>query len=219
LKSVADEPAIDQNRDFIADHYGVVQLPFPLELQVMRLTRGRRALLLTGQGPALDKPLVLVVGQTNTLLWSKPRPLAGTHEQAREITISRGPHGQVFLFLYDEPSKVLAARAWTSEGGIFADFQVLTAEACDAVTVRYWPGQGWIAALLSGGALHAQLLGVNGSLKWPGNGLEVAAPPGPATAASRALRPRIDIPDPGILEINIGARKVRVSAQRGTLLK
>ncbi|MFO0588542.1 MAG: hypothetical protein U0441_13420 [Polyangiaceae bacterium] len=217
LKSVADEAAIDKNRDFVADHYGVVNLPFPLQLQAMKLAEGRRALLLTGQGPALDKPLVLVVDAANALLWSKPRPLAGTHEQAKEITISRGPHGQVYLFLYDEPSKVLAGRAWTREGGIFADFQVLTAEGCDATTVHYQPGLGWVTALVHEGRLFVQILGENGTLKWPGNGVLVEAPPGGA-AASRGLRPKVDVASTGVVEITLGSRRARVSAE-GAVLK
>ena len=217
LKSVADEPAIDENRAFVADHYGVVNLPFPLQLQAMKLTEGRRALLVTGQGPALDKPLVLVVGATNVLLWSKPKPLAGTHEQAREMTISRGPHGQVYLFLFDEPSKVLAGRAWTRDGGIFADFQVLTAEGCDATTVHYQPGLGWVTALVYEGRLFAQILGENGTLKWPGNGVELDAPPGGA-AATRGQRPKVDIASTGVVEITLGPRKVRVSPE-GQILK
>ncbi len=211
LTAVADEPAVDANRDFIADHWGVVQLPFPLQLQTVRLPRSQRALLLTGQGPALDKPLVLVVGPENTILWSKPKPLAGTHEQARELTITRGPRGQVLLFLYDEPSKVYAGRAWTHEGGIFADFQVITAETCDSATVLYWPGQGWIAALLSGDALHVQLLGERGTLRFPGAGLEIPPPAGATpTAAAKLPRPKIGVLDGKTIEITMGVRKVRV---------
>ena len=216
VKAVADDPAIDANRDFIADHWGVVQLPFPLELQTAKLPRSQRALLLTGQGPALDKPLVLVVGRENTILWSKPKPLAGTHERARELTIARGPRGHVMLFLYDEPSKVLAGRAWTHEGGIFADFQVITAETCDAASVLYWPGRGWVAALLSEGTLHVQLLGEAGTLVFPNNGLEIPAASGPS-AAAKPPRPKIAIADDTI-EIAVGARKFRISRE-GALLR
>lgn len=219
LNTVADEPAVYDNRDFIADHWGVVQLPFPLQLQTIRLPRSRRALLLTGQGPALDKPLVLVVGPENTVLWSKPKPLAGTHEQARELTLTRGPRGHVLLFLYDEPSKVFAGRAWTHEGGIFADFQVLTADTCDGASALYWPGQGWVAALLSEGALHVQLLGENGTLRFPGGGLDIPPPTGsPPPAAAPQARPKIAIAGGKTIEISIGARKVRVSAD-GALLR
>lgn len=207
LKAVADDPAIDKNRDFIASHYGTVQLPFPLQLQSVPLPHGRRAVLLTGTGPALDKPLVLVLDASHDLVWSKPKPLAGTRERWKELTLSRGPHGEVFLFWYDEPTQVFAARSWTYEGNIFADFQVFTSEGCDGASALFWPGHGWVAALLHEGTLHAQLLGEAGTLAWPGQGVTTQLPGAPKA------RPKIAIADGKTIEITVGPRKVKLTPE------
>jgi hypothetical protein len=216
LRSAADDPALYANRDFVADHYGVVNLPFPLQLQWVPLPHSRRALLLTGQGPALDRPLILEVEANHTLVWSKNRPLVGTRERARELTLSRGPRGEVLLFWYDEPTKIFAARMWTHEGGIFADFDVLTSEDCDAATVLFWPGQGWVAAVVQDGTLRAQLLSEAHGRRWPGNGVEIARASG--NAPRPPGRPKITVVDAETVELAVGARKTKVTAD-GVLLK
>lgn len=218
LRAVADDPALYENRDFVADKYGVVRLPFPLELQAVPLPRGRRAVLLTGHGPALDKPLILVVDTaTNALLWSKDRVLAGTRERARELTLSRGPHGEVLVFWYDEPTRLVAAREWTHEGGIFADFQVMPAEGCDRLAVLYWPGHGWLAALAEGGALRVQYLGEGGTLQWS-EPVSLPASPGAPAASARETRPKLAVSGGKAIEIALGARRVKLSPE-GTTVK
>jgi len=218
LRSAADDPALYANRDFLADHYGVVRLPFPLQLQSVPLPHARRALLFTGEGPALEKPMVMVVEANQALTWSKNRPLAGTRERVKELTLTRGPHGEVLLFWYDEPTKIFAARTWTHEGGIFADFQVLTADGCDGATVLYWPGYGWVAALADGGELHAQLLNEGGMLRWEGNGVAIAAPAGTPAGARPPGRPKIAVTEGKTIEITLGSRKVKLTAE-GVVLK
>jgi hypothetical protein len=214
LRAVADDPALDAHRDLVADRYGVVQLPLPLEMQEVPLPHARRALLLTGQGAALDKPIVLVVGPDNALFWSKERPLVGTRERTRELTLSRGPHGEVLLFWYDEPTRIVAAREWTHEGSIFADYVLFSAETCDGLSVLYWPGHGWVAALTAGSVLQVQLLGENGTRAWPESGVVVPLAAGPAPSApapAAALRPRTAVPRDEHIEITVGPRKVKIS--------
>lgn len=215
LRATADDPALWANRDAVADSYGVARLPLPLELQAVPLLHDRRALLLTGQGAALGKPLILVVGPDNALLWSKDRPLAGTRERAAELTLSRGPHGEVLLFWYDEPTNIFAGREWTHDGGIFADYDILSSEGCDGATVLFWPGRGWVAALVDGAVLRAQMLGENGSRSWSGNGIEV---PLPAPGTRPPGRPKIAIRGGSVIEIAVGQRKVAVSPE-GAVLK
>lgn len=215
LRATADDPALWANRDAVADSYGVARLPLPLELQSVPLLHDRRALLLTGQGAALGKPLILVVGADNALLWSKDRPLAGTRERASELTLSRGPHGEVLMFWYDEPTNIFAGREWTHDGGIFADYDILSSGGCDGATVLFWPGRGWVAAVVDGAVLRAQMLGENGARSWSENGIEVSLP---APGTRPPGRPKITIRGGSVIEIAVGPRKVAVSPE-GTVLK
>ncbi|MEZ4307916.1 MAG: hypothetical protein R3F14_07705 [Polyangiaceae bacterium] len=105
------------------------------------------------------------------------------------------------------PTKIFAAREWTHEGGIFADFQLLTSEGCDGAAALYWPGKGWVAALTDGPVLRAQILGENGGHRWPDNGFESTGNP---TSKGRGLRPTLKIADGDVVEISVGAKKTRV---------
>jgi hypothetical protein len=217
LRSAADDPAFYANRNFFAEKYGGARLPLPLLLQTVQLPRGRRALLVTGQGAAGDKPLIVVVESDNSIAWSKDRPLAGTRERARELTLTRGSRGEVLLFWYDEPTKILAAREWTYEGGIFADYVVLSSEGCDSAAVLHWPGHGWVAALVDSAGLHCQLLSERGTRMWPGEGVEVpwAADAGPS--ARPAGRPTITVLNGEVVEVTVGKRKIIKVSREGAV--
>lgn len=213
LRSAADDPAFYENRNFFAEKYGGAHLPLPLSLQSVPLPRGRRALLVTGQGVALEKPLLIVVESDHSIAWSKDRPLAGTRERARELTLTRGSRGEVLLFWYDEPTKIFAAREWTYEGGIFADYVVLSPEGCDSAAVLHWPGRGWVAALVTSSGLHCQLLSDRGALLWTEKGVEIpwAADAGPD--ARPVGRPTIAVLKGDVVEVTVGKRKVKVSRE------
>jgi hypothetical protein len=213
LRSAADDPAFYANRNFFAEKYGGARLPLPLSLQAVPLPGGRRALLVTGQGAALEKPLILVVEGDHSITWSKDRPLAGTRERARELTLTRGSRGEVLLFWYDEPTKVLAAREWTHEGGIFADYAVLSSEGCDSAAVLHWPGHGWVVALVDSAALHCQLLSEQGKRMWPGEGVEVPLPADAGSSARPAGRPTLAVLNGDIVEVTVGKRKIKISRE------
>jgi hypothetical protein len=213
LRSAADDPAFYANRNFFAEKYGGASLPLPLSLQAVPLPRGRRALLVTGQGAALEKPLIIVVEKDHSMTWSKDRPLAGTRERARELTLTRGSRGEVLLFWYDEPTKILAAREWTYEGGIFADYAVLSSEGCDSVAVLHWPGQGWVAALVDSAGLHCQLLSEQGKRVWPGEGVTVPLPSDADPRGRVAARPVINVLKGEVVEVTVGKRKIKISRE------
>jgi hypothetical protein len=213
LRSAADDPAFYANRNFFAEKYGSARLPLPLSLQTVPLPRGRRALLVTGQGAALEKPLIVVVEGDHSIAWSKDRPLAGTREIARELTLTRGSRGEVLLFWYDEPTKVLAAREWTHEGGIFADYAVLSSESCDSVAVLHWPGHGWVAALVDSAALRCQLLSEQGKRMWSGEGVEVRWSADGGPNARPAGRPTIAVLNGEVVEVTVGKRKIKISRE------
>lgn len=213
LRSAADDPAFYANRNFFAEKYGGASLPLPLSLQAVPLPRGRRALLVTGQGAALEKPLVVVVEADQSIAWSKDRPLAGTRQLARELTLTRGSRGEVLLFWYDEPTKILAAREWTHEGGIFADYAVLSSEGCDSAAVLHWPGHGWVAALVDSAGLHSQLLSEQGKRMWPGEGVEVSWSADGSPGARPLGRPSIAVLNGEVVEVTVGKRKTKISRE------
>ncbi len=213
LRAVADDPAFYANRNFFAEKYGGARLPLPLSLQAVPLPGGRRALLVTGQGAALEKPLIVVVEADHSIAWSKDRPLAGTRELARELTLTRGSRGEVLLFWYDEPTKVLAAREWTHDGGIFADYTVLSSEGCDSVAVLHWPPQGWVVALVDSAGLHCQLLSEQGKRMWPEDGVEVPLGVDGGPSARPAGRPTIAVLNGEIVEVTVGKRKIKISRE------
>jgi hypothetical protein len=115
----------------------------------------------------------------------------------------------VLLFWYDEPTKIFAAREWTHDGGIFADYMVLSSEGCDAASVLFWPGHGWVAALVDSTTLHCQLLSEEGKRMWPGEGIEITLAPG----AVPSVRPRIAVLGGEIVELTAGSRKVKISRE------
>jgi hypothetical protein len=213
LRSAADDPAFYANRNFFAQKYGGARLPLPLSLQAVPLPRGRRALLVTGQGAALEKPLVVVVEGDHSIAWSKDRPLVGSRELARELTLTRGSRGEVLLFWYDEPTKILAAREWTHDGGIFADYAVLSSEGCDSVAVLHWPGHGWVAALVDSAALRCQLLSEEGKRMWPGEGVQVPWSADAGPSARPAGRPTITVLNGEVVEVTVGKRQIKISRE------
>ncbi|MFO0762130.1 MAG: hypothetical protein U0359_37170 [Byssovorax sp.] len=165
LHTLEDDPALVRHRDMLRAHFDVA-LDTPLEEQAIPLPGDRRAVLLTS-GPQDRRPIVLALDAAGKLLWTKARPLAGIRPGTSEMALTTGPNGQVVLIWFDQPTQVVAERIWDTNGGIFADFQLLTIERCTALSALYWPHHGWvIAAAAPLASARIQLLDEAGGLGW-----------------------------------------------------
>jgi hypothetical protein len=179
---LADEPFVLPQAAAIEKHFGASYLP--LALQDALLANGDHALLLTSTKRARreagvdagvdDAPLLRLVPGEKTLVGSKERPVAGVVPGVTEIAIAPAPDGRVFLTLYDPPTRVVAGRIWDADGAPFGDFQLMTLDACDALSTFWWPGRGFVVVAAWHGAARAQMLTEGGMLAW-GEGAPMGA--------------------------------------------
>jgi hypothetical protein len=183
LRRLEEDPSLDQHRDALFEHFGKT-LPSPLEVQTIDLPAGRRAMLVMGPPSARD-PLVLAVDAHGTRPWIKEHPVAGIFPGLRELALVRGAEGGVSLALHEPQSHVVALRQWHADGGVLADYQLFTADTCDALAALFWPGHGTVVAASDGHAARAQLLTGEGQNAWGPSGLRL--PWTPAAGAPIAL--------------------------------
>jgi hypothetical protein len=120
------------------------------------------------------RPFVVVTDEAGAVLWSKERPNAGVLPPVTALAIAGGPSGRVALAMCDPPTKSVALRLWDEDGSPFADFQVLDVEACDGLSLMYWPHRGWIVVATAPDVTRARLVTESGSLGW-GRGLDLGA--------------------------------------------
>lgn len=159
----------------------------PLQVQEAQLENARRAVLIAP--PAKDAgnapPLLLVLDERGTVLWTKPRPFAGTRKGIVHYTVTAHARGGVAVAWHDTASHVAALRMWDSEGMILADFQLLEVELCDTLSAAYWPGVGHLVTVGKEGTTQIQLLGSNGALQLGREGRVLSAVPWGAPGATR----------------------------------
>jgi hypothetical protein len=182
LTTLDDEPGLAKNADAIRTHFGGT-LPASMDLQAVPLASGKQALLLRAAGDE-PRPIALLVDASGVALWTKEHPLAGITPPAKPFTIAPRPDNGVALFVYDEPTKLVAARMWTAEGGPFADLVMYELARCDAISAAWWPGRGWLVVTSFPGGMRAQLLSEGGSPVWNAQGIGVGEAwraPAPAT--------------------------------------
>lgn len=142
----------------------------------MTLHGGRQAVLVLGE--ARDTaPLIVVADEAGQALWTKRRPLAGTREQARGVSLVAGPEGSIALAWWDEPTKAVALRRWDFDGAVFADYHLFDADSCDGLDAVYWPGHGWIVTVtsLAEHAARSQLITESGLAGFGGSVVEVTS--------------------------------------------
>ncbi|MDI1476229.1 hypothetical protein [Polyangium sp. y55x31] len=169
VKRFEDDPQLSLHRDAVLAHFGT-NVAFPLSLQVEALPGDRQALLLEDSSQP-DKPLVLVVAADGTRAWTKEMPLAGIVPGVREMTMVRGPDSSVGVAFCDAKGELAALRAWTSEGGIFADYEVLEIPHCEAISALYWPGHGHVVVAAGEGEARASRIDERGMRAWGRSGL------------------------------------------------
>ena len=186
ITKLDEDPALKGNADAIREHFGGT-LPAAMRLQTAVTGGNARALLLAADGDD-PKPIVLMVDERGGLVWKKDRPIAGIVPNVTQLAIASRPMGGAVLFLYDEPTHVIAARVWDAEGFPFADFQLFSIERCDALSAMRWPGRGWIAVASRPGGARAQLLRENGVVAWGEHG-------SPVGTAWRAAAPAAIVAD------------------------
>lgn len=162
------DPVLSANAAALRKQYGGV-LPASLSVQATGLGPDRRRAILVGEGRSdgtLESPMLFVVDERGALLWSKDRPAAGIKTPIGQLAIAAGPHGRFALAACDAPTSSVALRLWDDDGSPFADFQALETKACDAITLLYWPGHGWLLAAAAGPDLRVQLVTDSGGLVW-----------------------------------------------------
>lgn len=144
-------------------------LPASLSVQATDLGADHRRAVLVGaerKDGTLDSPMLLVLDERGALLWSKDRPAAGIKPPVGALAIAAGPHGRFALAACDPPTSSVALRLWDDDGSPFADFQALETKSCDAITLLYWPGHGWLLAIAAGPETRVQLVTDAGGLAW-----------------------------------------------------
>jgi hypothetical protein len=162
----------------------------PFDVQTAELTAsGRLVLLVMEAGKATNdaRPIALVVDDSGRVLWSKERPVAGIMPPVGPIAIAPAPLGRVAIAACDPPTSVVALRLWDDDGSPFADFQAISGvESCDALSLVYWPGQGWLIVTARPGATHARLVKESGAPAW-GGGLDLGVRSRPGAVASPSV--------------------------------
>jgi hypothetical protein len=147
--------------------------PSSIELQIAPLPDAQRAVLVHRRGQR-QRPILFVFDSDRQVVWSRERPLAGLDAGIEEVALCPGPNGEVLLFWYDTPTRLVAARRLEKGGRLLADFKLVAIEAVEALTALYWPERGWLVATSGQGAVRAQLLTEQGKLPWGNDGQHLA---------------------------------------------
>ena len=182
------DPVLNGAKAVLEGHFA--GLPGPFDVQTAALTAaGRRIVLVTEAGKSTSdaRPIALVLDDADRVVWSKEHPVAGIMVPVGPIAIAPGPRGRVALAACDPPTRLVALRLWDADGAPFADFEALSGvESCDAVSLLYWPGQGWIVAAAGVGATRARLLKESGTPGW-GDGIDLGVRSRPGAIAAPSL--------------------------------
>lgn len=153
------DPLLEPHRAILEKHFGGV-IPFPISFQVVSAGPGRSAILLQAtSGEA--RPMAFLLDATGSLVWTKDHPLGGVKPGVSEPSLAAGPDGHVCLAWCNASTDSVALRRWAEDGGAFADYDAFHVDACDALSVLYWPGRGWILAVASRVGATLQVLTEN----------------------------------------------------------
>jgi len=136
-------------------------------------------------GPVCESGDFLALDR-DQLLFAKDHPTAGISPPALHPTLAPGPERGVAVFAYVEPMHLVAARMWADDSNPYADLEVFHPDACDALSVAYETGLGWIVACTSKTGTRAQRLRDDLTSAWGREGVSVGTA-GPAGRASLAF--------------------------------
>jgi hypothetical protein len=175
VQRLADHDALRGIHPVLEKHFGGGP-DAGFDVQSADLTAaGRRVVLVSEAGkPTSDARPIAIVARDDGVVWSKERPVAGIMPPVGPIAIAPAPLGRVALAACDPPTNVVALRIWDDDGSPFADFQALSVDGCEALSLLYWPDRGWIIVAVRAGATRAQLVSEHGTPRW-GLGLDLGA--------------------------------------------
>ncbi len=162
------DPILAANADALRKQHGGA-IPAALAVQATDLGADRRRAVVAAaerKDGTLENPMLFIVDDHGALLWSKERPVAGIKPPIGPLAVAAGPHGRFAMAVCDPPTSTVALRLWDADGSPFADFHVLDAKACDAISLLFWPQHGWLVALAAGAETRVQLVTETGGLAW-----------------------------------------------------
>jgi hypothetical protein len=148
-------------------------------MQRVPLAVGRVAVLVSRADES--DPVVLALDR-DQLLFAKDHPTAGISPPVLHPTVAPAPERGVAVFAYVESMHLVAARMWADDSNPYADIEVFHPDACDALTVAYETGLGWIVACSSKTGTRAQRLRDDLTSAWGREGIAVGTP-GPVVRA------------------------------------
>ncbi len=179
VASFREDPSVAVERDLLALHYNGPE-KIELDLQTSPLTAANRRVVLatvTAVPTQYARAIAYVVDDAaKKVVWSRDRPVAGIKPPVGPTAIGAGPHGRVALAVCDPPTSTVALRIWDHDGAPFADFNALSFDGCDSLSLMYWPRHGWVVAVGRAGATRVRLVTEGGSPGWPG-GLDLGVRP------------------------------------------
>jgi len=160
---------LERHRAKLEAHFGG-SVPYPLAFQVVAVGGNHAAVLLQAtRGEA--RPLVWLLDDHGDLVWTKEHPIGGVKPGVSEPTLAPGPDGHVCLAWCNGATESVALRRWAEDGGAFADYDALHVDGCDALSVLYWPGRGWVLAIATHGGATLERLDENGERAWGKDGV------------------------------------------------
>jgi hypothetical protein len=167
--ALATDPLLGRHQAALEAHFkGPV--PYPLAFQVVVAGAGRAAVLLQAT-KGEPSPLIWLLDSTGEVLWTKDHPLGGVKPGVSQPSLAAGPDGHVCLAWCNGSTDSIALRRWAEDGGAFADYDALHVDACEALSVLYWPRHGWLLAVASPGGAALQRIDGNGGRAWGSDGL------------------------------------------------
>ncbi|HEY3816963.1 MAG TPA: hypothetical protein VGL81_07330 [Polyangiaceae bacterium] len=169
LSSLDRDPLLRPQFARLREHFGK-DARGPFALQRVPLAAGRVGVLVSR--PDESDPIVLALDR-DQLLFAKEHPIAGISPPALHATIAPAPERGVAVFAYVESLHLVAARFWADDSNPYADIEVFHPDACDALTVAYETGLGWIVACASKTGTRAQRLRDDLTSAWSREGVPV----------------------------------------------
>ena len=166
-----DDPFVVRHRAKLDAHFGG-KPGFPLAFQAIAVEGGKAAVLLAAPGPD-PKPLVWLLDAHGELVWTKDHPIGGVKPGVSEATLTPGPDGHVCLAWCNASTDSVALRRWAEDGSAFADYDALHVDACDTLSVLYWPRRGWLLGIATAPGAIIELVNENGERAWGNDGVSL----------------------------------------------
>jgi hypothetical protein len=169
LPSLDRDPQLRAQLPLLREHFGADTKGPLLEQRIERAGGGSAVLLARADE---SDPIVLALDR-DRLSFTRSRPVAGITPPVLHATIAPGPERGVALFAFAQASHLVAARMWADDGNPYAEVVVLMTDSCDALSVAYGVGWGWVIACSSSTGTRAQRLREDLTGSWGTDGAVV----------------------------------------------